>query len=61
MKISKKIIWIFAALQIAAFIPVSAATAGNGKSNTDSVKSIYQMPKLSNSDLKEIGDKIFKN
>ena len=61
MKISKKIIWVFTALQIADFVPVSAASAGNGKDNTSSVKSIYQMPKLSSSDLKEIGDKIFKN
>ena len=40
MKINKKIIWVFTALQIAAFIPVSAASAGNGKGNTGSVKYI---------------------
>ncbi len=61
MKINRKIIWIFAALQMAVFIPVSAAQTGNGQGSTASVKNMYQMPKLSSTDLKEIGDKIFKN
>ena len=42
MKISKKIIWVFAALQIAAFIPVSAASAGNGNGSKKKKKNIYQ-------------------
>jgi hypothetical protein len=61
MKIKKKIIWAITALQIAFFIPVSAAQSGSSTGNSMVAKNIYQMPKLSSSDLKEIGDKIFKN
>lgn len=61
MKMKKKIIWVFTALQIIFLIPVSAASAGNKTDSRTSAKNIYQMPELSNSDLKEIGDKIFKN
>ena len=61
MKMKKKIIWIFTVLQIIFLVPVSAASAGNKPVGKTSAKNIYQMPELSNSDLKEIGDKIFKN
>ena len=61
MKIKKRMIWFLAVLQTAVFISVSAAPAGNSQGNKDSVKNIYQMSKLSSTDLKVIGDKIFNN
>lgn len=61
MKIQKKIIWVFAVLHLSVFIPVSAVQTVKIQNNTGTVKNIYQMPKLSSSDLKEIGDKIFRN